>query len=206
MVYSCQFSFWMLNDMLAWENISFTAAFFSFLIPSSFPQFYNWKMVFSSSLCILRLEQLCRNPWPLLPIQQAVWQPLASRAQPLCQEEIWPQNQYLVHVSYRAYEIECSFLLSSLSLPYEITCEYSMRMYYTIVSGIYIQWFFRAWISTSVTSSHFSTNCQKVLYQNSFRCWGAKKTVLSPQNSCLVSWIIHIFPWLQILLGLYFSI
>lgn len=86
-----------------------------------------------------------------------------------CPTSLPGRNQCLVHVSYQAYESEYSFLLTPLSLPYEITFEYLMRMYYIIGFGIYIQC--------------ISTNCQKVLYQNSFRFWGAKKTKSCPHRT-----------------------
>lgn len=94
-----------------------------------------------------------------------------------------PPNQCLVHVNYQAYESECSFLLSPLSLLYKITFKYLMRTYYIIGSGIYIQWFFRAWISTSVTSSPFSSNCQKVLYQIRLGTGEQKKTKSCPHRT-----------------------
>lgn len=77
----------------------------------------------------LWFEQLRRDPGPLGPVQHTVWQPRLRRAGTSGQEEIWPQDRCLVHVSYQAYESKCSLLLSLPALPFEITA-FLMRMYY----------------------------------------------------------------------------
>jgi hypothetical protein len=66
-----------------------------FLIQSQFcPLFF----------CRLWFEQLCWDPGLLRPVQHTVWQPRLCCTRTAGQEEVWPQNRCLVHVSYQAYK------------------------------------------------------------------------------------------------------